>query len=953
MLQENDNFDERIAQKEQEWKGLLTERIQSLVTALQDSQTKLKEEQEKFNILKEDFMFNLKVLEERDQDLERYDAMFAQIKVTESCKQAEISELQIHIDKLENIVAKETKVREELQFHYQQQLKTHQLELEKIHSSKDSKINGQQEEYKKLKQELERKVQEVEGQLVLQKQELLAEFDAEMRHREHDFALQRDEMNNVVLSNKLKVKLLSKELELLREAGTKASESLQIAEKANHQMAKQLQRKEFELKDAVALKEARIKDLEDKINRMEINSKNQEEMFQRNKFKCFFRHSELDRLARERDAKLATAKQQIRELNNKMRELQISLETVEMEKWRMEWSHADATKVKEDAMEKYKQQLVQASERERGLEQMKVQAELDWQQRCEEIERSQYLKSEELIQSLSQARDQVTAELREKERKLQELETFAQALTLERDQAIVALQKHGVFPERDSQVAIHLKGGGDDAAFPSDIIHNLQQQNLNLRTVITQMRKEMEILSDQIPAKVVDDIGSVKSPKESSKDVITPEYTKSLEGEVHELKQKCRKLEDQLEDIFKTSSNIRVQPLALSVTAENAYLQNHTRTLNETIAGLRAENISVAAAKEYEARIVDLESLVTQLTQQVSSLKLDLVSGCVPVVVEQNEFIKELQKEILQLRKKLIQSQSSNNPSQQQNSKVLALQTKLKHAARYISQLSRDKQQLIEIGNRLRAELVTSGLHVSCPSVTVGHSDQPTQLPRNLAEEAQNRLFALERLQYQLTTQELQYAQLKHFNQIPITVQQNSSANEENGQKDDNGKPGIAKHITGKNQAASATQIRLSKENKCVFTETDQSYQLIPEPSQSQPMMHSRPTQTEQLMSSYGADSSIQGIWKMLEGGPSPQISPPQSNTETDDNDGGVKLESNIGSMQDNVAMKNAGMDPRYSIQGTKAAVQIKTKPCRVTVTRTKQKHSTKTAKIRNYNLHD
>ncbi|XP_069786325.1 coiled-coil domain-containing protein 57 isoform X3 [Narcine bancroftii] len=987
MLQENDNFDERIAQKEQEWKGLLTERIQSLVTALQDSQTKLKEEQEKFNILKEDFMFNLKVLEERDQDLERYDAMFAQIKVTESCKQAEISELQIHIDKLENIVAKETKVREELQFHYQQQLKTHQLELEKIHSSKDSKINGQQEEYKKLKQELERKVQEVEGQLVLQKQELLAEFDAEMRHREHDFALQRDEMNNVVLSNKLKVKLLSKELELLREAGTKASESLQIAEKANHQMAKQLQRKEFELKDAVALKEARIKDLEDKINRMEINSKNQEEMFQRNKFKCFFRHSELDRLARERDAKLATAKQQIRELNNKMRELQISLETVEMEKWRMEWSHADATKVKEDAMEKlrgelstmqvgwdghiaqiskdtvakdmqikmlqdqdsklraemarhkedvekYKQQLVQASERERGLEQMKVQAELDWQQRCEEIERSQYLKSEELIQSLSQARDQVTAELREKERKLQELETFAQALTLERDQAIVALQKHGVFPERDSQVAIHLKGGGDDAAFPSDIIHNLQQQNLNLRTVITQMRKEMEILSDQIPAKVVDDIGSVKSPKESSKDVITPEYTKSLEGEVHELKQKCRKLEDQLEDIFKTSSNIRVQPLALSVTAENAYLQNHTRTLNETIAGLRAENISVAAAKEYEARIVDLESLVTQLTQQ-------------------NEFIKELQKEILQLRKKLIQSQSSNNPSQQQNSKVLALQTKLKHAARYISQLSRDKQQLIEIGNRLRAELVTSGLHVSCPSVTVGHSDQPTQLPRNLAEEAQNRLFALERLQYQLTTQELQYAQLKHFNQIPITVQQNSSANEENGQKDDNGKPGIAKHITGKNQAASATQIRLSKENKCVFTETDQSYQLIPEPSQSQPMMHSRPTQTEQLMSSYGADSSIQGIWKMLEGGPSPQISPPQSNTETDDNDGGVKLESNIGSMQDNVAMKNAGMDPRYSIQGTKAAVQIKTKPCRVTVTRTKQKHSTKTAKIRNYNLHD
>lgn len=287
MLQENDRLDELLAQKEQEWKGLQTQRIQSLVAALQDSQTKFKEEKEKFNILKEDFMFNLKVLEERDQDLERYDAMFAQLKVTESCKQAEISELQIQIDKLQNIVANESRTREELQFQYQRQLKTHQLEIEKIRSSKDSKINGHQEKYRKLTQELERKVREVEGQLALQKQELFAEFDAEMRHREHDFTLRRDEMNNLVLSSKLKVKLLSKELELLREAGIKAAESLHVAEKTNHQMSKQLQRKEFELKDVEALKEARIKELEDKVNCMEINLKNEEEMFQR-------KHSELD-----------------------------------------------------------------------------------------------------------------------------------------------------------------------------------------------------------------------------------------------------------------------------------------------------------------------------------------------------------------------------------------------------------------------------------------------------------------------------------------------------------------------------------------------------------------------------------------------------------------------------------------------------------------------------------
>lgn len=39
-----------------------------------------------------------------------------------------------------------------------------------------------------------------------------------------------------------------------------------------------------------------------------------------------------------------------------------------------------------------------------------------------------------------------------------------------------------------------------------------------------------------------------------------------------------------------------------------------------------------------------------------------------------------------------------------------ALQTKLRQAVRLISRLSQEKQQLIEMGNRLRAQLIESGL---------------------------------------------------------------------------------------------------------------------------------------------------------------------------------------------------------------------------------------------------
>lgn len=132
MLEEGD-LDALLACKEQEWKDLQARRIQRLETALRDTTGQLKEQREKFDRLKEDFKYNLQVLEERDHELDRYDAMFSRLKTLESTKQAESSELRIQIDKLQEAVSIETRMREELQHQYQQRVKEHQLELEKMH----------------------------------------------------------------------------------------------------------------------------------------------------------------------------------------------------------------------------------------------------------------------------------------------------------------------------------------------------------------------------------------------------------------------------------------------------------------------------------------------------------------------------------------------------------------------------------------------------------------------------------------------------------------------------------------------------------------------------------------------------------------------------------------------------------------------------------------------------
>lgn len=69
--------------------------------------------------------------------------------------------------------------------------------------------------------------------------------------------------------------------------------------------------------------------------------------------------------------------------------------------------------------------------------------------------------------------------------------------------------------------------------------------------------------------------------------------------------------------------------------------------------------------------------------------------------------VKQLQEENLRLRQQLLVQCSGRLGDVGDASQ---LRSKLKQAAHWISRLSRDKQQLIEMGNRLRAQLIEAGL---------------------------------------------------------------------------------------------------------------------------------------------------------------------------------------------------------------------------------------------------
>lgn len=117
---ENASLVQLVEQKEREWKKAQELRYKSMELTLKEHEKLLNNERIRFRKLKEDFEYNLKLLAERDQELERYDLLFSKYKTLESERDGEVSDLKIKLDDLHNRFLQEQNSREELQKYYQQ-----------------------------------------------------------------------------------------------------------------------------------------------------------------------------------------------------------------------------------------------------------------------------------------------------------------------------------------------------------------------------------------------------------------------------------------------------------------------------------------------------------------------------------------------------------------------------------------------------------------------------------------------------------------------------------------------------------------------------------------------------------------------------------------------------------------------------------------------------------------
>ena len=268
-------------------------------------------------------------------------------------------------------------------------------------------------------------------------------------------------------------------------------------------------------------------------------------------------------------------------------------------------------------------------------------------------------------------------------------------------------------------------------------------------------------------------------------------------------------------------------------------------------------------ADSYHKAVMEANCENASLRQQLSASKMEIAEGRPSVNFGAQELlIQQLQDEIQHLRKQLKGRRESSEIGRKTKGTNTELQAKYRQAVSHNIQLAKEKTQLIECCNRLRAELIQQGNADVIPPATL-KTIQPSQLQTNI----HNKRKDLEKLQYQLTKRELTIQ--KQEAPPKITIPPEVMHSEDLESEEDQPKSILKK-------SNSSTENRLKSSTEIMNSDP---HHIVSESFESK-----SPDAFLGSFSSVGA-ASLQEVWNILDnveklssGPPTPPKSPHRSN---------------------------------------------------------------------------
>lgn len=259
-----------IMTKERELQDMNEYRIRALESAIKDKEAALGEERGKIVKLKEDFSYNLKLIEDRDEELQRYDATFEGLKAAIKEKEAEAAELErVGADQQASLRQQETKWTEQEEY-YQGKLKEGRELLDTTRWQREDDARRLRETFEAAKRDLERQLRERAEDMENQRREMSLSFDGVLRQREAEAADREEQSRRAAADAGAAVEARDKELELLKgqECALRArGGDLQAELDEAEQKARGVS---WELQEAIESKDGRIQDLEGQLEEAKV-----------------------------------------------------------------------------------------------------------------------------------------------------------------------------------------------------------------------------------------------------------------------------------------------------------------------------------------------------------------------------------------------------------------------------------------------------------------------------------------------------------------------------------------------------------------------------------------------------------------------------------------------------------------------------------------------------------
>ncbi|CAH0522139.1 unnamed protein product [Peronospora belbahrii] len=266
-----ENIRSIILSKEKELHDINAYRICTLETLLRDKERAAKTAEERLWKLQEDSDYNLKLLEGRDEELARIHAQCDLLKNSLKDRKTEVSESREREVKSQAELQIAEERGQELQLLYQEKLRDAHIQVTtcKLDGDDDDDLRSQHEDVLETqRRNFEQKLREKDDEMERQRRELTVTFDNVMRQRETELKRESEELRTKVREVELKNKALIENTDAqcarVEEVMTKNEKMQQVMDEND----KKMKVLEWTVADVKAAKETKVEELENKVAKL-------------------------------------------------------------------------------------------------------------------------------------------------------------------------------------------------------------------------------------------------------------------------------------------------------------------------------------------------------------------------------------------------------------------------------------------------------------------------------------------------------------------------------------------------------------------------------------------------------------------------------------------------------------------------------------------------------------